>query len=368
MVEIPDERVPLPAAREGLIRLVDSLTRDTTFRMAHWGVLIMDPEVADTIVSINAGKLFMPASNQKLVTGAAALELLGADYRWRTPVLLRGTVRGGTFRGDLVLMGSGDPSWSDSLQAGGALSALTPIADALAARGVRRIAGRVLVEGEAFPDAAAGFGWGWDDLDFGYSAGVDDLMLNENFFTVTVHGGARAGAPATVRVTPDIGYPRLRITATTRARSDSATARREPLTVASDSTATVLEVRGTIAAGDSSVIERAYRHPNSAALAALRHVLASRGITVTRRRRGAGERAHRHAARARVAAAHRRAAAHAEALAEPDRRGALPHHGARAHRHRIGGQRPRRRGAAAAHVGDHGRGGRGARRQRPVAP
>ena len=301
MAELRMSDVPLPAARAALLRLVDSLTQDTTFRMANWGVLIMDPEVGDTIVSMNAGKLFMPASNQKLVTGASALALLGPDYTWRTPVLLRGRTSGGTFRGDIVLVGSGDPSWSDAMRNGDALSAFYPIADALAARGIQRVIGRIVAEGDGFPDSPLGFGWSHDDLDAGYSAGADELMLNENFFRVVVKAGRRVGAPVTARTMPTNSYPRLRISATTRTARDTVrdaardaartsagdttrnAARRgngiaDSLDVASDSIASALEIRGSIPLGDSIVISLAYRQPNDAARAALREVLTARGV------------------------------------------------------------------------------------------
>jgi D-alanyl-D-alanine carboxypeptidase/D-alanyl-D-alanine-endopeptidase (penicillin-binding protein 4) len=276
---VPD--APMPASRAALLRLVDSLTSDPRFRMAHWGVLIMDPEVGDTLVSHNADKLFMPASNQKLVTGATALSVLGPAYRWRTPVLLRGTVRDGTFRGDLVLVGSGDPSWSEYTHGGDALAAFTPIADALAARGVRRVVGRIVAEGDAFPDAAYGFGWGWDDFDFGYSAGVDELLFNEGFFRVIVHGGTRAGAPVRVRTEPTRTYPAVHVQATTRATGDTATARTAPLRAESDSIGARLEITGTVPVGDSVVLTRAYRHSNDATLAALREALVARGVRVS---------------------------------------------------------------------------------------
>ncbi len=279
-IAVPAES-PMPAVRAGLVRLVDSLTQDTTFRMAHWGILIMDPEVGDTLVSLNADKLFMPASNQKLVTGASALSLLGPDYTWRTPVLLRGTTRGGTFRGDVVLVGSGDPSWSEALHNGDAFAALHPIADALSARGIRRIVGRIVAEGDAFPDAAYGYGWGWDDFDFGYSAGVDDLQFNEGFFRVIVHPGARVGATVTARTSPIPTYPTLRVSATTREPGDTITARTAPLEILSDSVASTLHVRGTVPLGDSVIITRAYRHSNDAARMALRTLLAERKIQVT---------------------------------------------------------------------------------------
>ena len=281
MAELPMADVALPAARAELLRLVDSLTQDTTFRMAHWGVLIMDPEVGDTIVSINAGKLFMPASNQKLITGAVALELLGPDYTWQTPILLRGTTRSGTFRGDVVVVGSGDPSWSDAMRSDSALNAFAPIADALAARGIRRVVGRVVAEGDAFPDAPLGFGWAWDDLDFGYSAGADELMFNENFFRVIVQPGSKVGERAAARLLPDIGFPTLEVSATTRARDDSITADTAPLAVAYDSVASRVHITGTVRLGHSTVISRAYRQPNDAVRAAVLTSLVSRGIQFT---------------------------------------------------------------------------------------
>jgi D-alanyl-D-alanine carboxypeptidase/D-alanyl-D-alanine-endopeptidase (penicillin-binding protein 4) len=280
MPEIVFAASPMPAARAALVQLVDSLTSAPAFRMAHWGVLIMDPDVGDTLVSVNAGKLFMPASNQKLVTGASALTLLGPDYRWRTPVLLRGTVRAGTFRGDLVLVGSGDPSWSEALQGGDAMAAFTPIADALAARGIREIAGRIVSEGDAFPDASYGFGWGWDDFDLGYSAGVDELLFNEGVFRVIVHGGAWAGAPVRVRTEPTRTYPFVQVLATTRVATDSTTARPAPLRVESDSVGARLVVQGTVPVGDSVVLTRAYRHSSDATRAALREALVARGVRV----------------------------------------------------------------------------------------
>jgi len=65
---------PSPAAaspRAALRYTIDSMVRQSQFRDAHFGVLIVDPERGDTLYSLNAGKLFMPASNMKIVTGAA---------------------------------------------------------------------------------------------------------------------------------------------------------------------------------------------------------------------------------------------------------------------------------------------------------
>jgi D-alanyl-D-alanine carboxypeptidase/D-alanyl-D-alanine-endopeptidase (penicillin-binding protein 4) len=162
-----------------------------------------------------------------------------------------------------------------------ALNAFAPIADALAARGIRRVVGRVVAEGDAFPGTPLGFGWAWDDLDFGYSAGADELMFNENFFRVIARGGTTVGARATAQLLPDVGFPELHVAATTRARDDSITADTAPLAAAYDSVASQLRITGTVRLGDSTVISRAYRQPNDAVRAAIRTSLASRGIRFT---------------------------------------------------------------------------------------
>ena len=96
--------------RSALRQFVDSLTGAPEFRSMHWGVLIVDPGRGETLYSRNADKLFMPASNMKLLTGTTALTQLGPDYRWPTTVWARGPVRNGVLEGDLVVKGQGDPS------------------------------------------------------------------------------------------------------------------------------------------------------------------------------------------------------------------------------------------------------------------
>src|ERR1041385_6478091 len=98
--------------RAALIASIDSLADAPEFSNAHWGILIVDPERGDTLYSRNAGKLFMPASNMKILTSAVATAQLGMDYRYRTTFAARGGVNGGTLSGDLVVIGRGDPSVS----------------------------------------------------------------------------------------------------------------------------------------------------------------------------------------------------------------------------------------------------------------
>ncbi|MBC7894936.1 MAG: D-alanyl-D-alanine carboxypeptidase, partial [Cytophagaceae bacterium] len=97
----------VPAPVRSLRHEVDSLLADPRLRNAHLGVLVVDPVSGDTLLSHNAGKLFMPASNQKILTGAVALTLLGPDFRFSTSVFADGVITQGTLTGNLRFEGMG---------------------------------------------------------------------------------------------------------------------------------------------------------------------------------------------------------------------------------------------------------------------
>lgn len=271
----------LRAFREAITGMVEA----PAFANAHWGVLIVDPVAGDTLYSRNAGKLFMPASNQKIITGAVALARLGPTWRWHTPVIATGSVTNGVLRGDLAVVGSGDPSVSDRVL-GDAMRPLRMVADSLAARGVRRITGQLLATGDVFPDAIYGFGWAWDDFEFGYSAGVDELFFNEGITRVTVTAGAQAGATPSVRIWPAQPDVAVQVEASTIEPPTPASGGGEPRRVraslesARDRATGAIRITGSIPAGDSVTMTIVHRDPSAAYLAALRQALTERGIVV----------------------------------------------------------------------------------------
>lgn len=268
---------PAPRTGRALVQhLADSAIAAPIWRTARWGILIVDPANGDTLYAHDADKLFMPASNQKLLTSAIALQVLGPTYRWRTPVLLRGVQRGSTWQGDLVVLGQGDPSISDVLHPQGTLAAFDPIADALTARGITRITGHVRTEGDAFAGVTTGFGWPIDDLDEAYSAPIDELLLNEGELRVLVRGAAQVGQPAQITTSPTTRYPQTHAAVVTRAATDTGAR----LALAYDSVGAVLHITGTIAVGDSAVLRTSYRHPNDAFAAGVTELLRRRGLRI----------------------------------------------------------------------------------------
>lgn len=174
-----------PASRDVLRERIDSLTSQPQFRNAHWGVLIVNPRTRDTLYSRNAGKLFMPASNQKIITSAVALTQLGPDYAYRTTFAMTGEVRDSLLDGDLIVIGRGDPTVSDRMR-GLATLVMDSLADSVRAHGIRQIGGELAHSGNAFPDSTRGYGWEWDDLGEYYGAGFDELTFNEGTAPTTI--------------------------------------------------------------------------------------------------------------------------------------------------------------------------------------
>lgn len=179
-------QAPSDSLRARVSAAVDSIVGDSLFRNAQWGALIVDGARGDTLYAVNAERLFVPGSNQKIITAAVALAVLGPDFRFATRLSTRSDVKDGTLSGDLVVFGTGDPSFSDRMRDGDAMAPMRDLADSLRARGVLRIDGALRRGAPVFADAPIGFGWAWDDLGTTYGATVGDLMFNEAFATTTV--------------------------------------------------------------------------------------------------------------------------------------------------------------------------------------
>ena len=273
---------------------IDSMADAPEFHNAFWGILVVDPERGDTLYSRNAGKLFLPASNMKIVTSSVALAQLGPDFTYRTAFVARGPIRDSTLVGDLAVVGRGDPSISDHMW-GDAMIPLHAMADSLIAHGIRRITGKLVAAGDAFPGPVLGYGWSWDDLESSYSAGVDELLFNEGFSEIRVHGGAQPGDPPRVDVNPARSFPVLRTDISTIAApvcqtNDSAANtpcptipsrfRRRELSARKDTLRGDVDVSGTILAGDSVTLEVTHRDPDRAFLYALGEALRDRGIVI----------------------------------------------------------------------------------------
>ena len=270
----PDATTAAPPALSVLSHGIDAIVADPALAHGYWGVVVRSLKNDETLYSLNARKLMLPASNMKIVTLAAAAERLGWNHTYDTWVFGTGPIAAGVLGGDLLVVGSGDPGigtiddMSDRLFA--------DWADRLKSAGIRTIAGRVIGDDNAFDDDDLGFGWSWDDLQDDYAAGISALQFNENMARVTVGPGPAAGTSAAVSIAP--AYSGLAI--------DSAVT-----TVAAGTTASVdvrrlpgsatLALRGTVALGAAPrVLTVSVDNPTLFFVNSLRAALIANGIDV----------------------------------------------------------------------------------------
>jgi len=198
-----------PVRQRGpLAARIDRLLDEPPFDRVTWGVLVTDT-AGEVLYARNADRLLVPASNHKLLVSAAALSLLGPDARVETRVYGSGPLERGVLRGDLVVAGAGDPAFSEHCYADGACdslwTAMDALADAIVARGVRHVTGAVVGDGSAFEPKLTHDAWQQYDLNWWYAAPVSALAFDDNSIDLHERPGERAGVPADVTITPDLG-------------------------------------------------------------------------------------------------------------------------------------------------------------------
>jgi D-alanyl-D-alanine carboxypeptidase/D-alanyl-D-alanine-endopeptidase (penicillin-binding protein 4) len=281
-------QVRLPALRssEGkpdttATKSLDALRRDIATVLAqpalepgYWGVLVRSLKTNDTLYGLNAQRLMMPASNMKIVTLAAAAEKLGWDYTYETRVAAGGPIVNGTLLGDLLVIGSGDPSLMDG--GGVGTSPFDAWIIQLRQHGVERIAGRIVGDDAAFPNQQLGFGWSWDDLADDYAAPFGALQFNENAVRVTVTPGAASDQRAAFRVAPATSGLEIHSLVITGAPDSAAHVEAHRLPGS-----TLLILSGSVpAGGPPTVRDVSVDNPALFFLSALRAALEAGGIAV----------------------------------------------------------------------------------------
>ena len=172
------------------------------FERSFWSVLVSPADPGDSLYSLNAAKLMMPGSTMKIVTLAAAAELLGWDHQFETQVVSSAPIDQGVLRGDLVVVGGGDPSISERGETPGLLKT---IARRVREAGIIRIEGGVIGHDDLFDDNGFGDGWTLDNLPYGYAAAVSALEYNEGSVDLVIRAGSIVGDPVEIQMHPEAG-------------------------------------------------------------------------------------------------------------------------------------------------------------------
>ena len=191
---------------------MDRVFSDPSFHRALWGVKVVSLDTGKVLYERNAHKLFIPASNMKIITAASALSVLGGDYVFETLVSRNGEVSGGILKGDLIIKGSGDPSLGarftgsnrSNLLSGDPWKVFSSWAESLKELGIREIEGNIVGDDNLFEQVNFGDGWAWDDMAYGYAAGFGALQFNESTALIRIKPAKEIDGVARAELIPEL--------------------------------------------------------------------------------------------------------------------------------------------------------------------
>lgn len=190
-----------PALAQRSAAAFDALLDEPALANAWWGVHIVDLTDGEVVYTQNAGKSFIPASNTKLYTTAAALDQLGPDYVYTTRLYHDGTVENGVLKGNLIVRGSGDPTIGFRPDEDDPTALFRAWADVLRRRGITRVEGDLIGDDDLFDDDAIGYEWSQADLLYYYGAEISALSFNDNVVSFAIEARA-PGQAGTVSWAP----------------------------------------------------------------------------------------------------------------------------------------------------------------------
>lgn len=285
---------PLLLAQADLTERIQAVMSRPEFAHARFGIEICSLETGKRIFALNEKQFFVPASTTKLLTEGTALEFLGQDYRFHTRVYWTGKLKSkGILDGDIVLVASGDPNLSGRIQpddtlafededhsyggldskglSGDPLLVVGQLADQVAAKGLRKVKGRVLVDATLFPEGTRELGTG---------VAISPIVVNDNVIDVLASPGATEGAPVKLQIRPETAYVQFVNRATTGKAGAKPEIRYDDGALRPDGTRTVT-VTGTLPLGRPPAMHAyAVPEPGRFASVALTEALRKRHIEI----------------------------------------------------------------------------------------
>ena len=157
----------------------------------HVGIMVQDVGTGKNVYEYHSDENFMPASNTKLFTAAAALLGLGADYQYQTTFAYEANrLEKGILHGNIYLHFSGDPSFTDR--------DLSRMVAELKKKGVHKIDGNIIFDSSRFKKPNYLLGTNFEDLNWYYSAPVPAIIVNQNKVQLYLKPNRKLSLPAKV--------------------------------------------------------------------------------------------------------------------------------------------------------------------------
>jgi D-alanyl-D-alanine carboxypeptidase/D-alanyl-D-alanine-endopeptidase (penicillin-binding protein 4) len=271
------EAIANPSPHEQLRRDLRAIFSDRSVDHGLWSAVVHSLRQGETLYSLNSFRMQTPASNQKVLTAAAAAERLGWDFRYTTRIYATGPIdANGAVNGDLVVVSDGDPTINPRHPERWAI--FDEWGRQLAAKGIRTVNGYLIGDDSAFEEPGWAPGWAWDDLAFGYGAPATALQYNENQVELLIGPGLEAGSRGIISMSPAGSGLTInhQVTTVAAGRPNRISLQRTP---GSD----LLTVSGEVALGSAPLTEyAAVDNPTQVYLNAMRVAFHRHGVNIER--------------------------------------------------------------------------------------
>jgi D-alanyl-D-alanine carboxypeptidase/D-alanyl-D-alanine-endopeptidase (penicillin-binding protein 4) len=188
--------------------LAEAISRHETLKNGIWSIYAVEAESGEILLDINSHISLVPASNLKLITSAAALDILGAGMQLYTCLEYDGRIAAsGKLHGNLYLRGGGDPTLGSPEMPGVLpLDSLFDLwTEAVCNAGIKEITGDIIADVSYFDDRYLPDDWSWGDMGNYYGAVTSSICINENSYNLFFRSPAKKFLAAEVLYTdPDM--------------------------------------------------------------------------------------------------------------------------------------------------------------------
>ena len=198
--------------QQKLYSTAKSVENHPSLKHGFWGFYAVNSETGEILIDINSEKCLAPASNQKLVTSAAALALIGPDEVLLTYLEYSGSIQNGVLQGDVFIRGEGDPTLgSCAFDTANCMDTQTMRwVDAIKQLGITKIEGNIIGDDSYLDHMPLPGAWQWTDIGNYYAANTSGLCFNENLYYLFFKPAKYTGGDATVITTnpivPDLEF------------------------------------------------------------------------------------------------------------------------------------------------------------------
>ncbi|WP_406823730.1 D-alanyl-D-alanine carboxypeptidase/D-alanyl-D-alanine-endopeptidase [Pedobacter sp. KACC 23697] len=196
---------------QNLEKAFNNLLNDEQAKHATVSLCVLDANTGKMLYAKNEQVGLATASTLKTITAATAFSILGKDFRYQTTLAYTGTITtDGILKGNLMIMGSGDPTLGSWRYQNKENTVLTNWVTAIKAAGIKKIEGTVVGDDRIFGTQTTPEGWVWQDIGNYYGAGTSGLAWRENQFDIHLKpGNSTADEVKVVKTVPVTPYVQI---------------------------------------------------------------------------------------------------------------------------------------------------------------